>query len=276
MEVMKRNTITRLDREIVCLNQTTTPPTICPYQPCKNSTTEIWEVIGDKDQFSLLWLKRYENQYQEAVRQREYIRTNFPQAPVWYHYQPLWRCPSEERIGFPIGKFPGDGCKWVCADIVDNTENCIIYSIGVDGEISFDKEARKKWPKCQIHAFDKDDSNQINLEKVNVTFHKEFVLDLNETTHKYNHNGKWIDILKVDIEGGEWNLIPSGLSQGIKFKQLQVEVHDPTAELPKWMQTLEKHNYRMFHQDTNYYCPSCMEYSFVYYDPNADSYPWTK
>lgn len=192
---------------------------------------------------------RKEQVYQLEIERREYMIRQFKQLHIWYYFPPLWRCESEERIGYPIGLYPGDGHKWVCTEVISKESDCLIYSIGLNGEVSFDEQVRLRWPNCEIHGFDTDDTSKPKLDAAGVIFHKEYVLDLKDTQAKYNHTNRWIDILKVDIEGTEWTLIPTALSQGIKFKQLQLELHHPKPEnMSAFFHTLENYHYRVFHQ----------------------------
>jgi len=246
-----------------------TPQTTCPS--CTKPSLCTWVQLPPNEH------TRKESTYQKDITRRNDMLERFHGMPIWTHFPPLWRCESEERIGYPIGSYPGDGHKWVCAEVV-NQEKCLIYSIGVNGEVSFDQEAKLRWPNCEIHAFDTDSSSAPKLEQAGVIFHPEYVTDIMETMTKYNHVEKfeWIDILKVDIEGGEWNIIPAALKKGVKFKQLQVELHSPNKiALKEWFTLMESYHYRVFHQDANYYCGPCMEYSLVYYDPNHPA-PWLK
>ena len=75
----------------------------------------------------------------------------------------------------------------------------------------------------------------------------------------HNH----IDILKMDIEGAEYDVIDDILSSNIAIKQILVEFHHrfPNVGLKKTKETIKKLNnfgYRIFHISNN-----GEDYSFI-------------
>jgi hypothetical protein len=55
---------------------------------------------------------------------------------LWDWYTPYWPCTERERIGRA-----GDGGKWVCGTgVIKQIPDCVVYSYGVNDDISFEEE----------------------------------------------------------------------------------------------------------------------------------------
>lgn len=73
-----------------------------------------------------------------------------------------------------------------------------------------------------------------------------------------------LDVLKMDVEGSEYDVIDQVLQQGITIDQILVEYHHqfksvPTSKTARNVATLRRHGYRVFHiSETG------REYSFVH------------
>lgn len=143
-------------------------------------------------------------------------------------------------------------------------ENSIVYSFGIGEDISFDLQVIKEF-KSQVFGFDPTPKSirwvkanncpsefnffeyGIGKETGNATFYlpknKEYVsgsiLTLNslnvlepvivpmkkfaEIVADFGH--KQIDVLKMDIEGAEYEIIPDILNSGVEIKQILIEFH---------------------------------------------------
>jgi hypothetical protein len=155
---------------------------------------------------------------------------------VWDLYPPNVACPDVARIG-PAG----DGGKWVCGaswlkrykgpDNKSMAEGrsgapCLMYSFGISTDSHFEKEIYEILG-CEIHAFDPtigkmptDRSwppSRASNRHPHITFHKialsdvagptdtfSYSMSLQDIIHALNHS--YIDIIKMDIEGGEWSV----------------------------------------------------------------------
>ena len=81
-----------------------------------------------------------------------------------------------------------------------------------------------------------------------------------------------IDILKMDIENGEFSVIPqifgAANKSGVQAKacQLLIEIHPrPTSAWINLFKTIEKAGFLMFSREANSYCkPPCYEYAFLH------------
>jgi hypothetical protein len=134
------------------------------------------------------------------------------------NWNPTIHCEFEQRIGI------GDGSKWVCDPHKFQSINSprpLIYSFGSNNNFDFEKAIKQKLPKSEIHTFDQN----LYVCPHNVcTFHQLRVgngrhdgsKSLQMILDSLNHRRRDIDILKVDIEGSEFELFDE------LFKQVKV------------------------------------------------------
>ena len=83
----------------------------------------------------------------------------------------------------------------------------------------------------------------------------------------------WIDVLKIDIEGFEWELLVDFYKSGAKLPatQLLMEVHFPGSNKVVWevFDMLLADKYRIFSVEPNYYCQEgccakdLLEFAFI-------------
>lgn len=179
-------------------------------------------------------------------------------------------CPhSVERIGAL-----GDGGKWVCGiERLATKKSCVVYSIGINHESSFERDLLLRTNNCEVWGYDfsverfgpevADDPSLLRRAHF-----APYALS-GRDAHGPNDNPKmytlrtlmelnghnYIDILKVDIEGWEFDtlqaLIRPYLEAGepLPFGQLQLEVHvwdKKFTEFMKWWETLEEGGLRPF------------------------------
>jgi len=192
-----------------------------------------------------------------------------------------WQCPSArffggyfagdpERGGLPIG----DGGRWVCRpDLIREAAErgeCLIYSIGSDGEFSFERSIHKELSdKCEIHTFDANPIEYYTSGKYNPGFphtrNPDFVNyhvtrltpknNLAELVRMLGHEGRTIHILKIDCEGCEWDTYKEWLKAPATFLQILAEVHGysweqekvPGSGFTRWFIT---QGYALFHDNS--------------------------
>ena len=65
-------------------------------------------------------------------------------------YEKVWDCHIEQRVG----RLFGDGGKFVCGpDEYFRSRPCLIYSVGSNGDFSFETDVIRKFG-CEVHTFD--------------------------------------------------------------------------------------------------------------------------
>ncbi|KZS98537.1 hypothetical protein SISNIDRAFT_448803 [Sistotremastrum niveocremeum HHB9708] len=224
----------------------------------------------------------------------------WPPYTVWDFFPAAFNCPHEvERIGAL-----GDGGKWVCGlSRVATKPDCVVYSVGINHESSFEAEVLERTTGCQIWGYDFSVSQ----------FGPEIPASLSYRTHFFPYglsgsdrhgpddeqkmytlqtlmkmNGHtFIDILKIDIEAWEFDTLTSLIqayhSQNLPlpFGQLQLEIHAWHKSFPEYLQFwegLEKMGLRPFWTEPNLVyqnynrgeAAALAEYSFINIMGNHD------
>lgn len=219
---------------------------------------------------------------------------------LWFLLGPFYNCHFRRRIGVPI-----DGGKWICNDPMVYAQpqsqkstrrtqpTCYVYSLGSGGLISFEQAIHDMYPRCLVHTFDHtvdDDVAQKTNAIPGVTFHPLGVVDsaqLSVSGPKFTSIRKsmkeegitWLDVLKIDIEGGEWGVLLELLDHDLPmpFTQILIEIHTvfgipvgtPVAEiLQRFFRGMDKAGYRIFATEPNYNAAgnTCIEFSFIKVD----------
>ncbi|KAF5336145.1 hypothetical protein D9611_006196 [Ephemerocybe angulata] len=197
----------------------------------------------------------------------------WPPYTVWDFFPAAFNCPHElERLGAL-----GDGGKWVCGlSRVRNKPDCVVYSFGINNESSFESEILQGTKHCEIWGYDfsvKSFGPEIPANMAQRTHFSAYGLggeDKNgphdnppmftlKSLMKHNDH-KHIDILKIDIEGWEFDtlttLIKPYVDSGepLPFGQLQLEVHLWNKSFPQfleWWEMLEAAGLRPFWTEPN-------------------------
>ncbi|CAF0939114.1 unnamed protein product [Rotaria sp. Silwood1] len=142
------------------------------------------------------------------------------------NWEPNFHCSHARRIGAR-----GDGGKWVCDPYrLKLRHDCLIYSVGSSGDFSFEIEIKKVIPHCEIHAFDQNPylcpTNICSFHQV--TFGDGIQPNSSKSwltvVEALNHTNRLIDILKIDIEGGEYSFFPRLLNSRPQLTDSQIEV----------------------------------------------------
>jgi len=206
------------------------------------------------------------------------------------HYEADFVCQHERRIGKLA-----DGGKWVCdPHRIAKQDSCLVYSIGSNNDFSFEEAVlRDIGSHCEIHTFDYDDYNE-GAKKAGVHYHQMgFGLDgvsedpdmegskfksLKTIVKELGHEGRTIDIFKIDCEGCEWSSYESWFDADVTLKQIQVEVHRTILPVTKnFFDTMYKNNYVVTHKEKNImFClkgggtevATAVEYAFLKLTPN--------
>ncbi|CAF3342166.1 unnamed protein product [Rotaria sp. Silwood2] len=234
---------------------------------CHLSLTESDDFICEPDN---VWNERknvYRAQDKENMIKREsniFFLTN---------WEPNFHCSHARRIGRM-----GDGGKWVCDPYrLKSRVDCLVYSVGSNGDFSFEVNMKKTMPHCEIHTFDR---NRYVCPKGICIFHQ---ITLGNGTHpkgskswttiiqKLNHIQRKIDILKIDIEGFEYLFFPLIMQASASSlpRQILIELHpsDPKV-IHGFFKLLRKHHYVIFNKEPNLIAGHrFFEYAFLKLNP---------
>ena len=140
--------------------------------------------------------------------------------------------------------------------------------------------------KCVIHTFDRIDYfNSRNITqlaaKAGVNFHHTSLGERTEAVKNgkrfkeiitnLKHQGKTIDIMKIDIEGSEWEQFQDWLDDwkemGVTVRQVQIEVHkSPLPQTVDFFNAMWERGYVIFHKEPNYINTECIEFAFILLD----------
>eukprot|EP01084_Bolivina_argentea_P155671 271281_1 len=204
--------------------------------------------------------------------------------------------------------YPMDGGKWTCG-IQFLEQPCVVYSFGCHHNYLFEY-AYGLPDKCAIYTFDPfHKPSETDLEQLellpNFQFfpwglswfnkHKKKLYTLNTIMSLLNHTH--IDILKIDIEGGEFAVFHSldKLNEWPSIGQMEIEIHTNLRKkyerafgkikkngvmatkqrLGNIIELFEKHNFRIFHSEPNVMHQNVLaEYAFIQKDwrPHIKNY----
>ncbi|EKD21436.1 hypothetical protein MBM_00549 [Drepanopeziza brunnea f. sp. 'multigermtubi' MB_m1] len=226
---------------------------------------------------------------------------------LWDFFPASWTCPHDiQRIGRL-----GDGGKWVCGmsiyeskprPAVSNTHllawpDTVIYSFGVNDESTFEAEMLARIPSAQIYAYDYSverigsqipaaHSARVHFRKVGLGGTDELAKTpqfLTLATLMQQNKHAYIDILKIDIEGGEYAALDAFMEACDKtgvmpVGQVMIELHlvDDAhvnfERFTKWWERLEDFGMRPTWLEVNLLAvtlgagktdPRCVEYVWV-------------
>ena len=213
-------------------------------------------------------------------------------AHAWYqnNYEPNFSCRFEQRIG---GNGNGDGPKWICdphrlqrLSAERKAKNpdapgCIVYSIGSNGDFSFERSFQLEFGKetCKIHTFDFGDYKPVMPKGLNIFYHwwglstqvSSNMKSLKETMKILGHDKlDAIDVFKIDCEGCEFKTFQDWLQPDIpNLMQILVEVHNaPVDKVLPFFDSFEDAGYVRFHKEPNiqFAGGDCLEYAFLKLD----------
>jgi len=230
---------------------------------------------------------------------------------MWWlnNIQPNFSCPYMKRVG-GNGDPHGDGPKWICdperlgqrttGNNGNSNTNCLIYSIGSAGKYRFEDgliEMHGK-EKCEFHVFDpghydrKGDAQNKNIHYhqwgITSSYDTNYKIDIppkdregavflsiQETMKRLGHEGRTIDIFKIDCENCEWATYKDWID--IDMRQILIEVHGVASPEPKgnkwypgamdvgdFYKSFFDRGYALFYKEPNGSC--CQELGFVKLD----------
>lgn len=192
-------------------------------------------------------------------------------------YEPDFVCQHERRIGKR-----GDGGKWICdphriTKQQQGDKSCLVYSIGSNNDFSFEKSVQQDiGAHCEIHTFDFG-NYAAGAAKAGVHYHRVGLggdhppkfNSLSTVVKDLGHEGRTIDIFKIDCEGCEWKTAHEWFTANVTLRQIQVELHKSDVIVtPTFFDLLYQHNYVITHKEPNIAYPGAIEYAFLKLAPS--------
>ncbi|EYB97569.1 hypothetical protein Y032_0139g2102 [Ancylostoma ceylanicum] len=139
-------------------------------EPIYTSIAQLNGVVKNLTQIEEIrnaWMRDYyTKQALERVKQLQRIGYSSGYEILYNVIVPEVQCPVLVRVGSIV-----DGGKFVCNPSAISQKNCRIYSLGIAGEISFDREIQKITEnRCRIYGYDsmeQQEETKKNYEKIN-------------------------------------------------------------------------------------------------------------
>lgn len=198
-------------------------------------------------------------------------------------------CPGEVRVGGEIG----DGGKFVCftragriRSQTDYNRSCLVYSLGSNMNFKFEQDVFKR-TQCVSYTFDPTieslkakaylEENRmpyINFHSTAICADKKAKKIKGKTytcqsiaSVMEEHDHHHLDLLKIDIEGSEFEVVPELLNSVVRPSQIFVEMHGTNwKKIRGFFEKLFEAGYVLFHKERNHWgCDGfrCVEFSFA-------------
>lgn len=181
-------------------------------------------------------------------------------------------CPYSVRVGSV-----NDGGKYVCTPGRMPRGHCSVYSLGINGDISFDREIQAfNNNRCRIFGYDKDvqpeevkslyqkiNGNLMAAEIAPVTRQEANNYTLGDLVKRNNDSS--VEFLKMDIEYAEHDVLIPFLEE-YRVCQIFVEIHGEAQQQLHLVRRIALLNYGLFSCQPNAHCRHCCEYSFIHRD----------
>jgi hypothetical protein len=224
-------------------------------------------------------------------------------------FEPDFTCLTKTRVG--ASDF-GDGPKFMCdVEFTPIKNKCLVYSVGSNGDFSFEAAIHRLF-QCTIHTFDptekpdhmgewksKGKANHAVFHGVGLAGAESFItvkgmhdstvatlhkgedeepnsqrrlMPLRNIVQHLGHDGKHIDVLKVDCEGCEYDAfdkIWGDLARGeYTIGQILVELHGTDfTKINSFFEGATEAGFYVFSKERNHWGCSgwgCVEYSLVH------------
>jgi len=164
--------------------------------------------------------------------------------------------------------------------------NCVVYSFGSNGEVTFEEALINMTKSCEVHIFDYSLSPEkaemvqsvsgATLHEYGIGAEDSFVTapfsDGESNVNQYQLKNlssimsdlghTWIDVLKMDVEGAEYEILPAmvahyaALNENVPVTQAQIEYHHsagspPMTDLVHTLLLMEESGFRTFSTEYN-------------------------
>lgn len=249
------------------------------------------------------------SQWQEAIAV-QFDVSNDPTASfthrhrlIWDIFSPFYNCPSQQRVGTPLRLF--DGGKWLCGvQPLLQKPGCVVYSFGSNGQVTFEEAVVEVTQHhCEVHVFDFTLSSQQRqqVEAIKGVFFHDYGIGTTDATvqGRFQYENRvvtsyslktlptimlelghaWVHVFKMDVEGAEYEVLPSIMThyaeakQVVPITQAQIEYHHwagrPSSEdMLSTLRLVEESGFRAFHSEYNYHGEAWnfIEYAYLHVD----------
>jgi len=220
--------------------------------------------------------ERYKKIFWEA-RKRQNRRPDLFWRDIHFYMNYIWlpeaSCPTAViRVGTE-----GDGGKMICDPYRLQSPDCLVYSVGSNGDFSFEDAIRAYNPKCEIHTFDHTWNGKspswLNFHHIGIGMeNKAPIKTIGTILKELGHLNRRIDIFKIDCDGCEFDIYPNFYMEGVDIRQLLIEVHfketiHKKAEAMFW--GMMDNGFVMFAKEPNlpWGCGEAGEFSFLRFNP---------
>lgn len=247
--------------------------------PCQLSLQESDSWFCESD---INWKRRKELHHLQDQRNR-----HGDNRPLFFqdNWEPTIQCEFERRLGNS-----GDGGKWIC-DVhrfdLPNSAKLLIYSFGSNGDFSFERAVKQRLPQADIHTFD---MGVYECPRNICTFHQARLgggkdgnsKSLRMIIKELNHQERELAILKVDVEGGEYDLFEelfdssSKAQQGMpRIRQILFEIHlgmtakeSACERTHRLFELFRSNSFAIYHKEVNLYdAQNVFEYGLIRLNP---------
>ena len=215
----------------------------------------------------------------------KYTNRNSPSKWYSHNWQVNFDCIEERRLGGH-----SEGSKWTCdPQRIIPSKSCLVYSFGrgspnsrsFDFAFELDLLAEMGGPgTCEIHVFDHrlEDYGGKIPEGINIHHWslegeadapkaRKGYMTLKEVVHHLGHNGRELEIMRVDCDGCEWHTWSEWLTSGVTPRQLLVSLHGAPRNEDEVFEMMESNNYVIFHREADTrYGGMWQEYGFLRLD----------
>lgn len=212
-------------------------------------------------------------------------------STLFASYEANWPCLWGEEVTGLLSTWTQhwnkyqDGWKYTCG-LRQIRSPCIVYSLGSSGNMAFEAGVLAAQPNCTIRIFDKSAyklekwfpdpelRSRVHFTRAFISGHEDLKAKLPRQTLSsiMRANGdQHIDVLKIDIEGSEYELLAGPLRN---VGQLLLEAHlgnfsktnrRGPRDYKQLITHLEQQGLRIFHKEPNArYAPeTCIELAFI-------------
>lgn len=245
----------------------------------KDVPASTWEAKKDR-----VTNQPHHNDNELGLRSK-YTNRNSPSKWYEHNWQPNFDCNSERRIGGT-----SEGSKWTCdPHRIKKSKKCLVYSFGRGSpssrkfDFAFELNLLEEVGgvgSCEIHVFDHrlhDYGGKIpkgiflhdwSLEgEVDAPRARKGYMTLKETIHHLEHEGRDLEVMRVDCEGCEWHTYPEWLISGVQPRQLLVSFHGAPSNEDEVFEMMATNNFVIFHREADdRYGGMWQEYGFLRLD----------